>query len=505
MTVYSDRKQTVNTGTLIGQILAAADPLERLILLGQLEAGAVDALCPHEDHLHPVAAELRDISTGDAPLERLRSLALPSSVSISTPEGYAYYSLYPLQYDRAAQRFAREHRPTQCIVLGIRSIGTSLSAVVTKALRAAGTMVWSWTVRPHGHPFDRCARLSPALTETMRRAEDAWFCIVDEGPGLSGSSFASVADALSATGVDDRKIVFFPSHEPDATSFVSDKARDRWLRHKNFVEPFPLSSAIPTGARELSGGLWREVTGCDVAVQPQHERRKYLHDGKLWKFAGLAHLGRARFERGQVLSDAGLIPRVLEFHEGFITSEFVPQRMCPHDVLNAVTRYLVFIRREFETGQSVRYAEMRDMIHVNTGIEVSTQNSLIEDAGVIAIDGRMLPHEWVGAFKTDALDHYDDHFFPGCQDIAWDIAGAAVEFGIPVSAIADRYLASQYDPALRNRLPFYRTAYLAYRIGYAGMAATSLGSSPDGRRFAALKQRYTAALLGTVRPASSSA
>ncbi len=56
----------------------------------------------------------------------------------------------------------------------------------------------------------------------------------------------------------------------------------------------------------------------------------------------------------------------------------------------------------------------------------------------------MLPHEWIrtasGFLKTDAVDHQDDLFFPGCQDIAWDIAGAIVEFGIPREALVSEYL-----------------------------------------------------------------
>ena len=91
----------------------------------------------------------------------------------------------------------------------------------------------------------------------------------------------------------------------------------------------------------------------------------------------------------------------------------------------------------------------------------------------------MLPQEWLqtgsGYVKTDAVDHHDDHFFPGCQDIAWDIAGAAVEWGFPVEALADRYLRLQADPSLRSRLGFYITAYKAYRLGYCTMATETSG------------------------------
>jgi hypothetical protein len=101
-----------------------------------------------------------------------------------------------------------------------------------------------------------------------------------------------------------------------------------------------------------------------------------------------------------------------------------------------------------------------------------------EDAPAHAIDGRMMPHEWLrtagGYVKTDAADHHADHFFPGPQNVAWDAAGAALELGVEIPAAA---------------LPFYLTAYAAFRLGYVTMAAEALEGSADGRRFGALVVR----------------
>ncbi len=60
----------------------------------------------------------------------------------------------------------------------------------------------------------------------------------------------------------------------------------------------------------------------------------------------------------------------------------------------------------------------------------------------IAIDGRLHPHEWIvdGAgrwLKTDALDHHAAHDLVGCQDAGWDVAGAAVEFGLDAAGLED--------------------------------------------------------------------
>jgi len=115
----------------------------------------------------------------------------------------------------------------------------------------------------------------------------------------------------------------------------------------------------------------------------------------------------------------------------------------------------------------------------------------------VAGDGRMLPQDWIhtaaGWLKTDAVDHHDDHFFPGTQDIAWDLAGTAAEFRLSDAAsesLAAGLAARLRDATLPRRLPFYRMAYLAFRLGYASLAADTLAGTPDGRRMAALAARY---------------
>jgi hypothetical protein len=88
----------------------------------------------------------------------------------------------------------------------------------------------------------------------------------------------------------------------------------------------------------------------------------------------------------------------------------------------------------------------------------------------------MLPHEWIasatGYLKADALDHGDNHFYPGPADIAWDVAGAAVEFELDEPGreyLIDAYISASGDRHIRERLSFYRTAYLAFRAGYTSM------------------------------------
>jgi len=127
----------------------------------------------------------------------------------------------------------------------------------------------------------------------------------------------------------------------------------------------------------------------------------------------------------------------------------------------------------------------------------------------VALDGRMLVHEWVrtprGILKLDAMDHHQDHFFPGCQDIAWDVAAALVEFDLDASGTA--HLVNSYrrlsgDRTIASRLPHYTIAYLSFRLGYATLATGVLGQTDDAARFALLVRRY-AELLGTKLSASS--
>src|SRR5829696_7734068 len=97
----------------------------------------------------------------------------------------------------------------------------------------------------------------------------------------------------------------------------------------------------------------------------------------------------------------------------------------------------------------------------------------------------------------DALDHHDDHFFPGCQDIAWDVAGAGVELALEPAErvqLMQRYRRLSRDRTIDARLPCYTAAYLAFRCGYTALAAETLAGTPDGSRHSLLTQRYAVQL-----------
>ena len=110
-------------------------------------------------------------------------------------------------------------------------------------------------------------------------------------------------------------------------------------------------------------------------------------------------------------------------------------------------------------------------------------------------DGRLV--------KTDALDHNAAHDLVGCQDIAWDVAGASVEFDLS-GAERDRLIATiaqQTDCDLREDiLTLFEACYLAFQIGlWSGACAGGL----EKERLEALVKRYAARLRNLLEVAVS--
>ncbi|TNC48746.1 hypothetical protein FHG66_13095 [Rubellimicrobium rubrum] len=556
MIVYSDRSRTEDPRALVAslrQAIAAphVEPSAHLVAAGVLEAGLVDMLSPEKDEEHPLARTCRSVVMdlahavrSDADSDRLASAAatltaieagpLPTLVKVSEPEGFSFYALYPEMYAEAARRFLKAASPRYATVIGLRSIGTTLSAVVAAELEAAGVAVRTFTVRPRGHPFDRELRLGPRLKAALEAGASGHVLIVDEGPGISGSSFACVAEAALRAGCPEHRIALFPSWDSDGAGLRSERARDLWPRLARWTAGFEdvlLDSGRlvrPWGGgtlRDLSGGLWRALLASpddEPAVQPQHERRKYLltRDGNaplFLKFAGLVERGRRALDRAEWQAEAGLAPAVRGLADGFLAYDAVQGTpLRPEDLdgalLAAMGGYLAFLRSGQARADVPRFEDILHMTRTNLaeglGLEAAgrtgwmdRQRAAVLARPALACDGRMLPQEWLrtatGILKTDGIDHHDDHFWPGMQDIAWDLAGAAVEFGMGDAALdrlLEDYTERSGDRDVVTVLPFYTVAYLAYRLGYASLAAETLGGSMDGLRMAKDRDRYAARL-----------
>jgi hypothetical protein len=526
MIIYRSEQQLLDIPRELDCLPGLSDPTDRLIRAGEIEAGIADALCPESDSDGDAIRWLRRLAISvarESPRETAESIAalgkleLPRTAQVGVPEGYAWYALYPEMYRAAARRFAREQNAREAVVLGIRNIGTSLSAVVAAELESAGCAVRSWTVRPRGHPFQRELVLDERLEQELAEQRGAWFAVVDEGPGLSGSSMTSVAEKLAALGAPEGRIVLFPSWAPDGSAFVSEAARERWKRHAKYTTPFEEIAGRIAGCatgQDLGAGQWRRLLyGSErdwPAVQPQHERRKYLSRGRLYKFAGLGRFGRSKFELARELAGAGFSPPAAGLADGFIEFDFVPGRPLAaadagRPLLDRIAGYLNWRAGHLRAAKPVVFDPLAEMIRVNVEealgpgevCDLERWRGMIGGQPAVAVDGRMQPHEWLatagGYLKTDSTDHHDDHFVPGFADIAWDIAGACVESEL--SEDATTYLVSRCaDRELERRLPFYILAYLSFRVGYAAMAGNA-----DAGRFHTVARRQRPALATAAR------
>ena len=180
MLVYGDSQERVVTSEFLSNILRAAERLrsarpgldwpracvELFIDLSALLQGVADEerdASGHDeitlpqrrlmDALLSIAGSIdRSWRSGfqrqcldEAWLRPLETLLLPGEATVKRCEGYAFYALYPESYLEAARGL-----PPDSTVIGLRSIGTGLAALVAASCGATE----AFTLRPCGHPFD---------------------------------------------------------------------------------------------------------------------------------------------------------------------------------------------------------------------------------------------------------------------------------------------------------------------------------------------------------------
>src|SRR5262245_4596777 len=295
-----------------------------LLRAGELECAVADRdeslACLHSDLTDRLAWKLVSPHTPlDVPALTKILACAPAvpALSFSQPEGFAYYGLNPLAYadvlDRVLDKTFVHDRPIG--VVGIRSIGTTLSAVVAAAARARGMQAERITVRPAGHPYNRETRLSAKQLDFVSKlaAANALFLVVDEGPGLSGSSFLSVAESLLHAGVSPERIILVCGHEPDFNALRADNAPRR-ARHFRWVAVASEARRPAQAELFIGGGDWRKLMLAGEQIWPASwitfERLKYLSAGenperRLFKFAGLGHYGEEVIERELTAAEEG--------------------------------------------------------------------------------------------------------------------------------------------------------------------------------------------------------
>lgn len=559
MLVYGDHQFTGKLHTLRARLLALAaqaaahsTDLDRvrglLIACGQVEQGVADA----QEASPALAARFHQATAQAAAafysLAWQQPVTLPSpridtptalgqlqqilahladapdlDLAVNVPEGFSFYALYPEQYLLAAGSWLADHpagAAPRGVVVGVRSIGTTLAAVVATVLRAAGREVQSLTVRPTGHPYARQVELAG-----VQCAPGAWGLIVDEGPGLSGSSMAATAAALVRAGIDRTRLAFLPGHGRDPGSAGDDDVRAWWQSTPRYVGdarqltfhgrslPDGLAAALAESLvqmEDFSGGLWRHAVYADTGAWPPvctaFERIKLcatLTGGArvLFKFLGLAastpDLVSTADRAAALLEERaahGIGPQVLGTAQGYVATAWVAGEPLAAAAITparigAAGAYVAQVAGAplSEHDDWAARARLAEMLAVNTrealGEEAAARIPRLTAQAAACHrrygDGRMQPHEWLvdgqgRLVKVDPVGHDHDHTLIGSQSVLWDLAGLIVEWGLDDAAAACLLRAYQgaggtaVDAAT---LDFYRAAYLAFRLGQCTLAA----------------------------------
>jgi hypothetical protein len=463
---------------------------------------------------------------------------------VRRPEGYAFYALFPESYIAAAQSWLRDHDQVidrRAAVIGIRSIGTSLAAVVAAVITAAGWKVTCFTIRPCGHPFARTVSIAPDMAIDAGHA-----LIVDEGPGLSGSSMAATAEALVRAGVPATRISFFPGHAGEPGSAASHGVRRWWQRAPRYVtaidearfadESFEqrlaacvlrtVGGATLARFEDLGGGRWRNLAYKDTmgwpAVCAVFEAPKYRlvmtgGDAFLFKFAGLdlapqgattaCEAARARLTR---FARQGWCAAPLAAADGFIVRRWIDGEPLAHtdgsgQLMARIARYINEAAgpRLSRDEADASFVRLREMLCWNTKEafgEVAAERAcrLADEAKAISAgdtsraygDGRLAPHEFLrlpngAVIKTDCTSHDADHTLVGRQPLTWDIAGALVEWRLDNArsrAMLKRFYAAGGEPIASAALLFYKAAYAALRAAQMKLSADHCADAAERTR-----------------------
>ncbi|HET7624644.1 MAG TPA: hypothetical protein VFM25_05205 [Verrucomicrobiae bacterium] len=486
--------------------------------------------------------------------------AAKTILNVKVPEGFEFYALFPEQYFAAALKWAKVHANKnshqRILVIGIRSIGTTLSATVTAVLRSLDLDCFRFTVRPTGNPFSRRVELPNFHFKNFSHA-----LVVDEGPGISGSSMAAIALALEEKSI--RKISFFPGREGEPGNAASPEIRKCWNKIPRYFAPLNniswpenceskifhslreslaarsqeiCDTSKPFDIEDVSGGQWRRFAYSDEAKWPaiaaQFERMKFLctnRNGKsvLWKFAGLGgasgsaeNSAEIAFKKVSRLAEAGFAPKPLGHFRGFIATPWIDgTRLTLADsadsaVLKNIGHYIVRAAGPaLDSGESrSAISRLAEMLYWNTNKLLG--NLIAENTKRLAAaameseipfsygDGHLAPHEWIRVsesviLKTDNISHDADHTMVGRQSLLWDVAGALIEWNLNFQSAAP-LLAPISESGISpetDALHFYQAAYAAFRAGLMSLAVQQTGDNSEKIRLRNAQEFYRNKLL----------
>jgi hypothetical protein len=216
----------------------------------------------------------------------------------------------------------------------------------------------------------------------------------------------------------------------------------------------------------------------------------------------------------------GLIPPIAGLRHGFLAGPWLedarPLPLVPdidrRVLLDAVATYLGR-RARLPAGSRPRGAtpdRLFEMLSHNAGKALGTDAAealevwcrrtleLARRERPVLTDNKPHAWEWLVLpdgciLKADALDHAQGNDLVGPQDIAWDVAGAAVELGLDEDERGRLAGAVGADPL---QLGFYTLAYLAFQLGRHTLAAEALepGAPEESARMRAAVETYAGSL-----------
>jgi hypothetical protein len=372
-------------------------------------------------------------------------------------------------------------------------------------------------VRPIGHPFDRQLALAPGVAEHLLADPPPAYAIVDEGPGLSGSSFGCVTEWLVEHGVPRGRIHRFPGHAGEPGAMAGPERLAHWRASPSHHVPFEdllprlagwiaeVTGPLTAPLRDISGGAWREFVSPATAASPvagNWERRKFLVESSagrfLAKFAGLGEEGRRKLALARRLHAQGVVPEPIGLAHGFLVTRWVdapglPDATLPRELLVEQLAAYLADRAVIPAMDGGSLAALNEMALHNTAEALDEAAAVRLSARLgaadrleplvrrVETDNRLHAWEWLVAdgslIKTDAYDHAHAHDFVGPQDIAWDVAGAVVEHeltGAETEALLAGFAARSGKPVNAQLLAFLLPCYLAFQLG-----VWTIGIGPD--------------------------
>jgi hypothetical protein len=547
MQIYGDTSCVVQISTFASELLARieeppglASLRALLIACGQLEQLVVEAgampnelcvsACRATDHAAAAfytawARENSHAPVVDWQLARETQLlrshlgrlarAGTSTGILKIPEGFAFYALYPEQYCAAAAAYSKRcpRGPGVTHVIGVRSIGTSLSAAVAVVLKAANVPHCRYTVRPNGPPFERQIELPKHLS-----SHDS-VLVVDEGPGLSGSTFYAAARALRARGVAASKQVYFCAHSEPPGKMASPEISEFWRQAERYV------ASRHDSALSSAGTLCETIR---AKLQSEFESEVLLLDdvshGR-WRIAAFGEpvswpAVNAIFERPKLLAQLADGRRVLlKYYGQVLRSDPVTREIDWADAAAArgiaksganALRIHGYVARLWIDGDLLTAADKSPAVLEQLAtllFDRPRQHRCEKGSAAEAFygaSGSLAPREWIRlpggriCKLPETLAGYD-HTAIDTEPLGWDLAQAVVEWQLTAAEAEQLLRLFRASSGIQIRpedvAPHIRR-YAAFQGGKALFCAEQADAA-EARRLQAEATRYAAYEHGT--------